>query len=159
MEERFGVLPGDDITEEYDWESDIEEEKSREFQPEARAYERVGISGSMLGDFSDIRMVQDPSDRFIIYVDAISRKLMSEDTDLDENDLTTMLTKAREIPNIGYKNPTAYVLGYIASSGGRKNLVTKNVTKVINDILPKVHDVSVTPPDIIRYIRLWQSLV
>ena len=75
-----------------------------------------------------------------------------------------MIIKAADLDSVEYKNPTAYVLGFLATEGG--NVLSKEKFKyVINSVLPhaksdsKSDDViSVLPADIIRYSRLWQNL-
>ena len=100
-----------------------------------------------------------PEEQFKNHVDAIVRKLMSDNVPrLNENDLSNMLSKVEEIDNIAYKNSTAYILGYIASQSGRKPLKKNIVNLVFEKILPWVDDASVTRPDIIRYARFWQNI-
>lgn len=72
-------------------------------------------------------------------------------------DINTMLTKLFLVPALKYKNATAYMLGYMASHGGRDNpLDAKQVKYVITDILPSLGpNIGVTPPDVIRYARFW----
>lgn len=172
--ERFGILKVEESDGESGWESASDASGDEfEFKPEVDVYERVGLPGTMIsaisgttmsGNLGELqkkinRMVQSPDDRFIIYVNAIFRKMISGDIiNLSEPDLVNMLSKVKNIRNIEYKNPTAYILGYIASQGGNKKPLDKaTVNKVLN-ILPKIDDISITPPDVIRYARYWQAL-
>ena len=66
-----------------------------------------------------------------------------------------MLTHAKIIKNVEHKNPVAYILGFLATKGGR-TLDKKNVMHVINNVLPEMKgDGGVEPPDVIRYARFW----
>ena len=70
-----------------------------------------------------------------------------------------MLEKVDNIADIQYKNPIAYILGYLASRGGQ-SLRRNDVLSVINHVLPKLNnDGSVQPPDVIRYARYWTYIL
>lgn len=156
---------------EFDEEFDFGYEEYQTFAPSIKVFERIGLPGvgillgtTMGGDIGDLqkrinKMVQDPADRFIIYTDAIVRRLINSDIiRLSEDDLFDMLSKAKnDVKNIGAKNPTAFILGYIASEGGMR-MTKQNVSNVLKNILPEVGDESVSEEDVIRYARLWMSL-
>lgn len=157
---------------EFDEEIDFGYEEEKTFAPSIKVFERIGLPGdissligsTMVGDIRDLqkrinKMVQDPTDRFIIYTDAIVRRLISSDAiRLSEDNIVDMLKKAKNnVKNVGYKNPTAYILGYIASEGGMR-MTKQNVNNVLKNILPQVGDESVSEQDVIRYARLWMSL-
>jgi hypothetical protein len=139
------------------------------FQPGIDAASRIGPSGIFLGtiiggDAGDLqsqinKMNQDPVERFKLYVDAISRNLTSlELINLTQDDIDNMLSPIKKIKNINHKNPTAYVLGYIASNGGT-NISQKQVTYVLNKILPNIaNKLDIKQPDVIRYARYWMTL-
>lgn len=143
------------------------------FQPEVNVYDRVGMPGVadvlsnviLSGDnLSDLqrkinKMVQDPMDRFMVYVDAISRNISSAEKGivLDNNDIIRMLKNAKKIKNVQYKNPSAYILGYLASEGG-KEMKKENVANVIKKGIPLVREGNVEPPDVVRYARYWMNL-
>lgn len=143
--------------------SEYGEENDYEMQAEVNVFERVGLPGTMIGTSMQGHMgelqkkidrtMQDPEERFVVYIDAISRSL-----DVQEDDITRMINTIKFVDKIGYKNPTAYVLGYLASSGGR-NLDRKRITKILDSKLPSVDDKSVTPADVIRYARYWTTLI
>ena len=104
---------------ENEWESDTQESFDDEikFKPSIKAYEHVGLStavSSMLGTIMEgnlgeiqkkiNRMIQDPVDRFAIYVDAISRNLTSREIiTLSQDDIINMLSPIRNIQNINIK--------------------------------------------------------
>jgi hypothetical protein len=78
------------------------------------------------------------------------------DVKLTETDINMILEKTRLVPNLKYKNYVAYVLGYIASEGGRS---LDKVNYVIDTVLPKLDDKgSVEPPDVVRYASLWMKI-
>ena len=60
---------------------------------------------------------------------------------------------------IHFKNPSAYILGYIASESGR-NILESRVNYCFTKVLPLVElDAGLQRPDIIRYARLWTNLI
>lgn len=134
-----------------------------QFEAEIGAFERTGMGGrlgtgvigGLMGDIQKkmSRELSSPEDRFKIYVDAISRKLEGDGTvHISNQDIDAMLDKVSEIENVRYKNPTAYILGFLASRGGRN---MDNVTNVIKNVLPLIGDVGVEAPDVVRYARYW----
>lgn len=135
-------------------------------EAEVKAFERVGVSGKLAELLStpieDInkRSAISPEDRFLINTDAFCRRINSENiARLTDTDINTILEKTTEIPQLRYKNFVAYVLGYIATQGG-KTLKVDNVRKVIENVLPRVGDEGgVYPPDIVRYARYWKDIL
>ena len=141
------------------------------FENEGNAYERAGFPGvaAMLGTaftggaFGELqkhinKLVQEPEERFAIYVDAISRSFNGrQGVTISEDDIVAMLMKIRRLQYVDKKNPTAYILGYLASNGGSR-MDKKRVNEVITKILIYSEDSSVLPPDVIRYARLWMTL-
>ncbi len=135
--------------------------------PEINAFSRVGLPGSSLISKKPTTRLeqasQDPLDRFRRNVDAISRNL-----NIDEQSIDKMIVKAADLDSVEYKNPTAYVLGFLATEGG--NVLSKEkFNYVINSVLPHAKSdaksgaksddgVSILPADVIRYSRLWQNL-
>ena len=141
------------------------QEEIQELRPEFNVYNRVGASTTrtniIIGDNGRIdRLLTNPLDIFQSYVESISRDLISEGIrEISERDINTMLEISNKLMYPKYKNPSAYVLGYIASNGGRE--ITKtNFNYVKNKILAKqlLEDKSVLEPDVLRYARLWLSL-
>lgn len=127
---------------------------------EIKAFERSGGYGSMLGksigpDGKPIK-TQDPLEKFQIRVDAIARSLKSIFPGIiNEESIQTMLEKANQLKDVQYKNATAYVLGYIASTGGEN--LTAQTFKIVESKISKIHlEGNVKSPDILRYARLWQ---
>jgi hypothetical protein len=143
---------------------DQEDNNSLDLQPEIGVSDRVNFTGTgLIGNAPTSRVeqsTQDPLERFCRKVNAISRDLNNwkELETIDENSINTMLTKATNLDSVEYKNPTAYVLGFLATGGG--NVLSKEkFAYVIKKVLPHVDsDAAVLPPDVIRYATLWQKL-
>ena len=153
------------------------EEPSYEFQKEATAHERTSFPNisSLIGKtiftgnnkdlYKNInRLVQNPSDRFALYVDAISRKMISDNIQIFNKDIEILLLNIEKLKYVQHKNPTAYILGYLST---QKNIIQnnikytlhkKNFNYVIQKVLPTLSDDFVSPPDIIRYAKLWENL-
>ena len=142
----------------------FEEEEPR-YEAEIKAYERAGPSGILSELLSKPEVIEKkgreiltPEDRFLINTDALSRRMSSERiANLTENDIRNLLSKTREVVGLKYKNYVAYVLGYLASEGGR-SLRVKEVNDVITNVLPKLgNEGGVTGPDVVRYARYWRE--
>lgn len=148
------------------------EEGEPVYEAEVNVYERVGMSqlGELLqgvsltsGKYADLQrkinnLVQDPVERFQIYVDAAARRLTdATKAELSEEDIAEMLRRAPQLKKVDRKNAPGYVLGYLATRGGRE-MERKRVLDVIQNVLPDVTWGGVQPPDVIRYSRLWAGL-
>jgi len=133
------LASGDDEDIEGDFRDDIE------FRPERDVFDRVGMFGS------------EPTERFYKVAEAISLDLNERVTPSPFSDRDLELIKVTNVPFYEFKNPTAYVLGYLGSS--KKRGITKSsIDYVFKNILPKIEDTSVKKPDVIRYSRLWETL-
>jgi len=159
MEERWGSL--NDEADDY-WQSDEDyyENDEQETTAEIKAFERtggIGIGGMMssgLGVKRD-KANQDKTEHFAERMDAVSRNLDSfPGITINENDLVDMMKRAKQTKNIEHINPTAFVLGYMATNGGR-NMEVEKVREIIEKVLPKTNLDSVRPADIVRYSRFW----
>jgi hypothetical protein len=151
-------------------EEELFEDDSPKFQAEAKAFERVSGGGKLYELLSSPNAIQDqekkgreiisPEDRFLINTDALCRRMNSEGiTRISESDINIILEKTTLIVNLRYKNYVAYILGYLASSGG-KNMKVENVKNVIDRILPHVSEEGgVQPADVVRYARFWNGFL
>jgi hypothetical protein len=74
---------------------------------------------------------------------------------LMEDDVATITGKFSVVPHGRYKNPFAYVLGYVATRGSREIVDFKTA----HQELIQLKDPSVSDADVVRYARLWLSLV
>lgn len=135
------------------------------FGVDVNAYGRTGRGTGMMktvvgdGKMADIQRMVDmsnPEEKFKIILDAVARMMIeSYNIQLSEANLDEILTRVSSVRKIQHKNPTAFVLGYIATRGG-KNM--KNVRNTIENILPLLEDSSITGPDVVRYSNLWMSI-
>jgi len=162
----YGGNYSDDDKDEFDrFDDDVDErmfEQGPQFVADIHAFDRTGVGrlgteivGGKIGDLQKRmdREMSSPEDRFSMYVDAISRKLEGDGiVHISNTDIETMLDKIPEIKDVKYKNPTAYILGFLASRGGRS---MDNVSNIIKNVVPSVKDVGVEAPDVIRYARYW----
>jgi len=145
-------------------------EEEQKYEAEAKAFERTGrgetigmtiIEGK--GKIAELqkramREISSPDERFSIFVDAISRKLKQDKVLIvSDNDIQIMIDKSRDLKNIGYLNPSAYILAYVVTSGG-KEINKKRFQQIVNDVLPDFKDLGIEPEDIIRYSRFWLKL-
>jgi hypothetical protein len=154
--------------------NDENEYEDGEFVAEVKAYERVmynvpeaimAIRGQQMeGKLGKIqeklnKISLQPKERFTLQVNAIYNALTANGSiSLIEGEIDIILNHIEKIPNAEYKNPTAYILGYMASVGStHSGLDKKNVKNILKNILPKIpNDSNITEPDVIRYARLWQ---
>ena len=83
---------------------------------------------------------------------------------MESADIQEMIEKASYLQHVEHKNPSAYILGFLATKGGTQKLVTEEGNKelyeqIIEKALPLVDiEASVFPEDVIRYSRLWLQL-
>lgn len=146
---------------------DYGEEKDDEIYMEANAFERTGPSGVLAELLSsgtnELRKkgskdVVSIEDTFLKTVDAVSRRLGEDNlVKITKDDIESMLLKSQEIKGLKYKNPIAYILGYLASKGGRE-LEKANVLFVINKVLPEISEGGIEPADVVRYARFWKMI-
>ena len=122
-----------DQGEDYDWSDEGESDKDSDtdeiytdktvYKPERNAKERVGLPGFMVVEKPKTRLehaMMDPLDRFRLYVDGISRSLNNWDNvNITQADIDQMLITAAELDVVEYKNPSAYILGYLVTNGGK----------------------------------------
>jgi hypothetical protein len=176
-DDEYDFEENSDVFNDYEQGEDYEDfdvdngEEGNKYKPEVDFYNRIGLPGlgnliqdvAFTGKFGDDqsrinKVVQNPKDRFSIYIDAISRSLRNIDNvTISEANIITMIEKVYLVDNIEYKNPTSYVLGFLASGGGN-NLNTKNFNNTVKNILPHVTDHTIKQTDVLRYARYWVIL-
>ena len=146
-----------------DYEEDNEENNDNMenmFGQERNVYERVGIRGDidieLGGGLEKKKSQKTPLERFIETVNAITLQIINEKNMLTQGDLKIILESISLVNKPEYKNPTAYVLGYMASNGGF-NMIGEKIFDIF-ELLEFVQDKTVNPEDIIRYSRLWINL-
>lgn len=168
MEKKYGKIKESEY-EDFD-DEDYEDYEEDEFitKEEVGAFDRVAMKGNTFlcggttisGNINELKrkinyITQDPEERFSCYVDAISRNLNSLGANISQIDIDIMLNKIKYIKNIDKKNPSAYILGYITTKGG-KEIDKKQFKYVVDKVLPLIDSKNnITNEDIIRYSRLW----
>lgn len=105
------------------------------------------------------RSGQDPLEHFVTVLDARARELSRYPrVGIDETQIRTMREHARKLPYPGYKNVSAFILGYLASKGGR-SVEKDRFDGVMDRVYPHIDDVqAITPEDVLRYARMWTRL-
>jgi hypothetical protein len=130
------------------------------FQQSINAFAQAGFAPLGLGTLDVLGMNKkfDAKGHFKETVNAIAQQLREDRIKLSGNDLEQLIETVDILKEPQYKNPTAYLLGYIASEGGR-DIQRNNVNNVFKNILKTVSDKSVKEEDVLRYTRLWYNLV
>lgn len=101
------------------------------------------------------QLVTDPLDRFKSYLGAISHRMTEDDIfNISVKDRNDMCLKANNLDKIKYLNPTAYIIGYVVTNGGKK--IDKKLLKNSFTKLDLLTDDSVKPADVVRYARYWE---
>ena len=125
-----------------------------DYMDERDAYERAGEL-DMYGD------ILNPIERFRTKVHATCRGLNNHlSRQISEFTIEHIEDKIDSVPKPEYKNAECYVLGYLASNGG-KNMNLDQINYVCNDVLPYIENDRKNPilkPDVIRYARLWMTI-
>ena len=146
---------------------DCEDADVDEFKAEMGAFDRVSVPG-LTGNAPKTRLekaAQEPLEKFVQSVEAIALNIDSKNKiTITNNDIQEMIEKASFLQHVEHKNPSAYILGFLATKGGTQKLVTEEGNKelyeqIIEKALPLVDiEASVFPEDVIRYSRLWLQL-
>jgi hypothetical protein len=156
-----------------DWKSsgdegdDYEDEDVDEIIPEMGFFDRVGFSG-LTGNAPKTRLEkasQEPLEKFQQSVEAIALNI-NDKIVITNEDIKKMVETASYLEHVEHKNPSAYILGFLATEGGKKfppELIPKLTVEKYNEIIKKVlplidSEASVFPEDVIRYSRLWLQL-
>jgi hypothetical protein len=136
---------------------------------EVGAYERAGfgeltelLGYSTLPSLEGAREITDPIDRFVSMVYAVSKNISdSGKMQITDNEIIEMLSKVRLnlVKHVVYKNPLAYVLGFVVTRGGG-NINTSVFNTIVNIILPYIltTENTVLPEDVVRYARFWKTI-
>jgi len=112
-----------------DWKSsgdegdDYEDEDVGEFDPktEMGAFGRVAFTG-LTGNAPKTRLekaAQEPLEKFQQSVEAISRDINSYNTIITNQNIEKMIETASYLEHVEHKNPSAYILGFLATEGGK----------------------------------------
>ena len=133
------------------------------FQQSIKAFQQAGLAplgfGTMdIRDKFGMSTKFDAKGHFKETVNAIAHQLREEKIRLSNDDINQLIQMVDNLKDPQYKNPTAYLLGYIGSNGGQ-NINKQNISYVFTNVLKAVSDKSVKREDVIRYTRLWFNLV
>lgn len=141
----------------------MDDDNNIRFEDSFKDVERTGMRGVdidiYLNEFSlkQHKLFRSDIESFIINTNSIAKELVDNNIDID---IEIILENIKNLDKPHLKNPTAYILGYIASRGGRK-LDQDSYKKALNMIKKgkkgnyAFEDTSVLQPDIIRYARIW----
>jgi len=145
-----------------------------EYKPEADAWERVGMPGGLGGErifgvgveADQMRKMQRLADKSVqtaeeklkINIDITGRELMAVDAPgLSEGDLAAIIEKVDYTDKPQYLNPLGFILGYIASSGGKQISNEKFHLAQRTNVFYKEGS-GAKPEDILRYARHWINI-
>ena len=117
----------------------------------------LGFGTQDMGEHFGISKKFDAKGHFKETVNAIAQQLREDGFRLSNDNIIQIIETVDQLENPQYKNPTAYLLGYIASNGGIE-INKKSVNHVFTNILKTVSDKSVKSEDVLRYARLWYNL-
>ena len=121
-----------------------------ELRPDFHALERAEIFNEEPKDFKD--KVQ----RFKTFVSFVATEIKDAQLlDLKVSDIGFLVNTVSKIPTPGYKNPTAYILGYVLiKKGYTKHTLEKYIIPILNQL-----SYTVNPHDVVRYARLLEKMV
>ena len=150
--------------------SDDDNDNKIDMQATFNDLQRVGI-----GNYQDLenyidaiggkqnKLFRSDIETFVNSVYNVGRELI-DNSILSKNDLDILLNSMSKLNKPQYKNATAYILGYIASSGGH-NITEEKIKKAFGIIrfdrkdIYTVQDKSLDWASVIRYARLWQNII
>lgn len=146
-----------------------------EWKSERDAFERTGVGrgteiegrGYLQQIFKRVQQRQaDPSE----YIEALMAALRDETfiynsnrvalLPSSENDVRVFKDKLTLIPSLDFKNPVGLIFGYyVFEQGEISRAKLRRVEKAMTDEKFKDYFQFVTPPDIVRYARLWATIL
>ena len=128
-------------------------ENEQEFLPEYNIFERSEIETN---DINWKFKQTNPIEYFKVIIVQIATKLEKMlFVDLQNNDVTRILSKISSIPVLQNKNATCLILGYLIVKNG---IINENLLKKTRQIATKLEDDNINTEDVLRYARLWQTL-
>jgi len=135
-----------------------------ETQAQYNDYERTGIPGFIdIDQYIDSlgkrnKLFMSDIEKFVKSVFFISNELKEEGI-LGSEEVTDILNNISKLNKPGYKNATAYVIGYLVSDKG-KDFTPENLEKYLNMgiINSYIESEGLDCSVIIRYGRLWTTI-
>lgn len=100
--------------------------------------------------------LKDKVQRFKTFVSFVATEIRDDQLlDLKPSDINFLINSVSNILTPEYKNPTAYILGYILlKKGYTKHALEKDIIPILNRLT-----YTVTPHDVVRYARLLENIV
>jgi hypothetical protein len=171
----------DSDTEDFDQDSDDEIEQVFEAEVDVASRVQLGLIESALTSLvgsPDIcdnsremnRRLSSPMDKFgcQVYIEAKRLRGHEAPGGLGEGDIVAMLNLLVQVkensdgdafafPHIGDKNAQGFILGFLASNGGR-DLTPENFRHVVKTYLSGIAENYVKPEDVLRYSLFCQKI-
>lgn len=104
----------------------------------------------------DIKDLRDKIQRFKTFVSFVATEIQEDQLlDLNASDINFLVNAVSKIPTPGYKNPTAYIVGYMLIKKGYSRCALEK------DIIPILSRLTytVTPHDVVRYARMLENIM
>jgi hypothetical protein len=149
---------------------DTDKDNDIDMQPTFDDLQRVGAGNYQdLDNYIDAiggkqnKLFRSDIEIFVHSVYNVAKELIDNNI-LYTDDLDILLNSMSKLNKPQYKNATAYILGYIASGGGR-NITKEKIKKALGLIrfnkkdIYTVQDKSIDCAAVIRYARLWQNII
>lgn len=131
--------------------------EEHQFELEYNIYDRVGgydqtnVLGELGTTEGDVDL-RDPLQRFTQFTKTVAQEMISQGViGLKRPDIRYIIDQIQYIPNVKYKNPTAFVLGFWIIKHG--TIDKDRVRKLIPSLESLTYPVK--DYDIIRYANLW----
>jgi len=134
------------------------DEYDDEFLDEYKAVERAGYTSKLNELVNDINNPT-PEERFLVNIygvgnSIIQDKVLNNTLKLTYNDLDNILDKTQYLINKKFRNPTAFILGYLCVKRGKIDKETfDKVTQ--ENILSEFKESGIQAPDVLRHARFW----
>ena len=128
----------------------IYDDNEGELRADFHAFERVEIFNE------DIKDLKDKVQRFKTFVSFVATEIRDDKLlDIKTSDINFLVNSVSKIPTPEYKNPTAYILGYmLLKKGYNKHALEKDIIPILNRLT-----YTVNPHDVVRYARLLENIV
>ena len=129
---------------------------------EIKAFERVAYAHRLLANVNENKKLQSPQEKFAINLQNFVKDeniiYLLNDREQVKYDILDLIEK---IPDVEYKNPKCFALGYYVISNfkiDKKKVNSSYIKKILNNLLVKDENTDkisseITKEDIIRYAR------
>jgi hypothetical protein len=132
-------------------EDNIQYEKDPELLPGFKDLERTTWSGGGIRDVSDITTN---------FRNKVSDGIQLLTSQLSSDQIEAIKQNIHSVPNPQFKNPYAYILGYIGSQGGR-DVTRESIKKAMEGLTYFIlhPNERITVEDVIRYSIFWRDII